>query len=32
MDTGIWATWYDLKDDSRAAYLDWLQGANTFRS
>jgi hypothetical protein len=24
MDRGIWATWYDLPDDGRDAYLDWL--------
>ena len=24
MDRGIWATWYDLPDDGRDEYLDWL--------
>ena len=24
MDHGIWATWYDLADDSRGRFLDWL--------
>lgn len=24
MDNAIWATWYDLPDDSRDTYLDWL--------
>jgi hypothetical protein len=24
MDRGIWATWYDLADDSRSRFLDWL--------
>jgi hypothetical protein len=24
MDHGIWATWYDLADDSRSRFLDWL--------
>ncbi len=23
MDQGIWATWYDLADDAREAYLEW---------
>ena len=23
MDQGIWATWYDLADETRASYLDW---------
>ena len=26
IDRGIWATWYDLDDDSREAYLSWLHG------
>lgn len=24
MDRGIWATWYDLSEDGRGEYLDWL--------
>lgn len=24
MDHGIWATWYDLADESRAGFLDWM--------
>lgn len=24
MDRGIWATWYDLADDSRQRFLDWV--------
>ena len=24
MDLGIWATWYDLADDTRGRFLDWL--------
>ena len=27
MDHGIWATWYDLADDTRARFLDWLHGS-----
>jgi hypothetical protein len=23
MDQGLWATWYDLADDSQSSYLDW---------
>ena len=26
MDTGIWATWYDLPDDRRETFLSWLHG------
>ena len=26
MDTGIWATWYNLADDTRDAYLEWAHG------
>ncbi len=26
MDRGIWATWYDLSDESRERYLDWAHG------
>src|SRR5689334_9990373 len=26
MDHGIWATWYNLADASRDAYLDWAHG------
>ena len=26
MDRGIWATWYDLADDTRARFIDWLHG------
>jgi hypothetical protein len=26
MDNGIWATWYDLPEDGREKYLDWLHG------
>ena len=26
MDLGIWATWYDLADETRARFLDWLHG------
>ncbi len=26
MDHGIWATWYDLTDDTRERFLDWLHG------
>ena len=26
MDNGIWTTWYDLADDDRDAFLDWLHG------
>ena len=26
MDQGIWATWYDLPEDGRDDYLDWLHG------
>jgi hypothetical protein len=26
MDTGIWATWYNLSDDTRDAYLEWAHG------
>ena len=26
MDNGIWATWYDLADDDRDDYIDWLHG------
>ena len=26
MDNGIWATWYNLADDTREAYLDWAHG------
>ncbi|MBS29262.1 MAG: hypothetical protein CL566_10140 [Alphaproteobacteria bacterium] len=26
MDNGIWATWYDLPEDGRDEYLDWLHG------
>ena len=27
MDRGIWATWYDLADDTRELFLDWLNGS-----
>ena len=26
MDRGLWISWYDLPDDRRAAYLDWVHG------
>ncbi|MBO6782827.1 MAG: hypothetical protein JJ899_06085 [Alphaproteobacteria bacterium] len=26
MDNAIWATWYDLPDDGRDGFLDWLHG------
>jgi hypothetical protein len=26
MDTGIWATWYDLDDDARKPFHDWMHG------
>ena len=26
MDHGIWATWYDLADDKRNRFMDWLHG------
>lgn len=26
MDNGIWATWYDLPEDGREDYLEWLHG------
>ena len=26
MDQAIWATWYDLPEDGRDEYLDWLHG------
>ncbi len=26
MDRAIWATWYDLPDEGRSEYLDWLHG------
>lgn len=26
MDLGIWATWYDLGDETRDRFLDWLHG------
>ena len=26
MDHGIWATWYDLADDTREKFIDWLHG------
>jgi len=26
MDQAIWATWYDLPDEARDEYLDWLHG------
>lgn len=26
MDQAIWATWYDLPDEGRGEYLDWLHG------
>ena len=28
MDRAFWITWYDLPDEGRAAYLDWLH--NTY--
>ena len=28
MDRGIWATWYDLPEDGRDAYFDWLHGTH----
>jgi hypothetical protein len=27
MDTGIWATWYDLPEQSRDSFLGWLHGS-----
>jgi hypothetical protein len=27
MDNGIWATWYDLAEDSRGRFLAWLHGS-----
>ena len=27
MDTGIWATWYDLEEDRKDDFLGWLHGA-----
>jgi len=24
MDNGIWATWYDLAEDDKESYLNWL--------
>jgi hypothetical protein len=27
MDTGIWATWYDVPEQSRDLFLDWLHGS-----
>ena len=26
MDNGIWATWYDLGEDNRDAFIEWLHG------
>ncbi len=26
MDTGIWATWYNLADEARETYLEWAHG------
>jgi hypothetical protein len=26
MDTGIWATWYNLADDTRESYIEWAHG------
>jgi len=28
MDNGIWATWYDLNEDSRDSFIDWLHGTH----
>jgi hypothetical protein len=28
MDRSIWATWYDLPEDGREEYLDWLHGVH----
>ncbi len=26
MDSGIWATWYDLPEEGKSEYIDWLHG------
>lgn len=31
IDRGIWATWYDLPEDGKEEYIQWLHEESTYR-